>query len=123
MEPGLKRRCSWAIGDEMIKYHDTEWGKPEHNDNALYEFLILEGAQAGLSWSTILKKREGYRKAFANFDPHMVATYTNRNVETLLQNPTIVRNRRKIESAINNAVQFYTYRRNMGALTNLSGKW
>ena len=90
----------------MITYHDTEWGRPQHDDCILYEFLVLEGAQAGLSWNTILNKRDGYREAFANFDPHEVSNYTNKDVQKLLQNNKIVRNRRKIESAINNASRF-----------------
>lgn len=97
-------RCSWAGTDPlMIEYHDTEWGVPEHDDHRLFELLTLEGAQAGLSWTTILRKREGYRAAFAGFDPHVVAEFTERDVDRLVTDPSIVRHRGKIESTINNA--------------------
>jgi DNA-3-methyladenine glycosylase I len=88
----------------MIEYHDTEWGVPEHDDRRLFELLTLEGAQAGLSWTTILHKREGYRAAFAGFDPQVVAAFTERDVERLVPDPSIVRHRGKIESTINNAL-------------------
>lgn len=102
------RRCGWAAagGELDIRYHDEEWGVPVHDDRGLFEFLILEGAQAGLSWSTILKKREGYRRAFADFDPERVARFNRRSVERLLGNPAIVRNRLKVESTIDNARAF-----------------
>ncbi len=100
------KRCSWAKSDLMIAYHDTEWGAAVHNDNALFEFLILEGAQAGLSWEIILKKRDTYREAFADFDPTVVAKYTKRKQESLLKNPGIVRNRLKVASTIGNAKAF-----------------
>ena len=97
-------RCSWAGSDPgMIAYHDREWGVPAHDDVTLFEFLTLEGAQAGLSWQTILNKREGYREAFAHFDPKTVAAFDKRRVAALMQNPAIVRNRLKIESTISNA--------------------
>jgi DNA-3-methyladenine glycosylase I len=96
-------RCQWAQGEPMIAYHDEEWGVPIHADRAFFEFLILEGAQAGLSWSTILKKREGYRLAFDGFDPAKVALYDDAKRATLLANPGIVRNRLKIAAAIANA--------------------
>jgi DNA-3-methyladenine glycosylase I len=97
-------RCGWAnTSPEMTAYHDTEWGQPVHEDRKHFEFLILEGAQAGLSWSTILKKREGYREAFADFDPERVARFGARDVARLLANPRIVRNRLKIAAAISNA--------------------
>src|SRR5579859_1606702 len=95
-KPGGLVRCSWARGDLMIRYHDEEWGVPLHDDRKLFEFLILEGAQAGLSWETILKKRENYRSAFDDFDPLKVARYNQRQVTQLLSNPGIVRNRLKI---------------------------
>jgi len=96
--------CGWEFRDPLMRrYHDEEWGVPVHDDRSLFEFLVLEGAQAGLSWSTILNKREGYREAFSGFDPVKVAVYTPEDVERLLQNPGIVRNRRKIGSAVNNA--------------------
>ncbi|HXZ78798.1 MAG TPA: DNA-3-methyladenine glycosylase I [Terriglobales bacterium] len=96
-------RCSWAKNDLAIQYHDEEWGVPQHDDRILYEFLVLEGAQAGLSWDTILRKREAYREAFEGFDPEQVARYLKPQVERLLKNPGIVRNRMKIESAVQNA--------------------
>jgi DNA-3-methyladenine glycosylase I len=102
--PG-KTRCEWAAGsDELMRaYHDAEWGVPSHDDRHLYEMLTLEGAQAGLSWSTILRKREGYRSAFVGFDPAAVARFTEKDVERLLGDPGIVRNRLKVESTIHNA--------------------
>src|SRR2546426_9034680 len=99
-------RCSWANTPAMIAYHDAEWGVPQHDDRVLFEFLILEGAQAGLSWSTILAKREAYRKAFSGFDPAKVARYTPARIATLLKSPGIVRNRLKIGSAVRNARAF-----------------
>ena len=96
-------RCGWARTDLSIPYHDTEWGVPLHDDRALFEFLLLEGAQAGLSWETILKKRESYREAFDGFDPERVARYTPKQVERLMAIAGIVRNRLKVESAISNA--------------------
>lgn len=100
-------RCDWPAGDPlMIEYHDVEWGVPSRDDRHLFEHLVLEGAQAGLSWRTILQRREGYRKAFAGFDPEKVARFTARRVEKLLQDPGIIRNRAKIESAISNARHF-----------------
>src|ERR1017187_9479676 len=89
-------RCGWATGDLMIRYHDEEWGVPLHDDRALFEFLILEGAQAGLSWSTILNKRDHYRKAFDAFDARKIARYTDAKLAALLQDPGIVRNRLKV---------------------------
>jgi DNA-3-methyladenine glycosylase I len=97
------KRCDWAKTDLSILYHDKEWGVPLHDDRSLFEFLILEGAQAGLSWETILRKRESYRKAFDNFDPRIVALYDERKVERLLNDPGIIRNRLKINAAIENA--------------------
>lgn len=102
----MKNRCDWAKEEPNISYHDNEWGKPQHDDQKLFEFLILEGAQAGLSWTTILKRREGYRKAFSNFDPKLVSKYTQKQVAKLLRNSDIIRNKLKINSAINNAQQF-----------------
>ena len=99
-------RCRWATNDLSILYHDREWGVPQHDDRVLFEFLILEGAQAGLSWDTILKKRENYRAAFDGFDPVKVARYDRRKVQGLLRDPGIVRNRLKIASAIANARAF-----------------
>lgn len=96
-------RCPWAQGDQYIEYHDVEWGVPVHDDRLLFEFLILEGAQAGLSWSTILKKRENYREAFDQFDPLVIAKYGKKKQASLMANAGIVRNRLKIESTIDNA--------------------
>ena len=109
-------RCAW-VGDDplMITYHDTEWGTPIHNDRLLFEFLVLEGAQAGLSWSTILQRREGYRQAFAHFDPHKVARFGDAQTAKLLQNPGIIRNRFKIAAAINNAQRFLEVQKEFGS--------
>ncbi len=103
----MKNRCDWP-GDNklMIEYHDTEWGVPLHDDRKLFEFLLLDNAQAGLSWQTILNKRENYRKAFDNFDPAKIARYTERKIAALLDNPGIVRNRLKVRSAVTNAQIF-----------------
>jgi len=99
-----KSRCAWAVKTDIERaYHDTEWGVPRRDDAGQFEFLVLESAQAGLSWLTILRKREGYRKAFANFDPVKVAAFTEKDVERLMLDAGIVRNRKKIESAISNA--------------------
>ncbi len=111
----MKVRCAWAKDDLNIKYHDSEWGIPQHDDQKLFEFLILEGAQAGLSWSTILKRRQGYRKAFSDFNPLKVSKYTPKHVEKLLANPEIIRNRLKISSAINNAKQFLKIQEEFGS--------
>jgi DNA-3-methyladenine glycosylase I len=108
-------RCAWANAEPNISYHDKEWGVPVHEDRLLFEFLILEGAQAGLSWETILKKREAYRKAFDNFDPQRVARYTPARVEKLMKNAGIVRNRLKIESTIANAKAFLRVQKEFGS--------
>ena len=105
-EPLTRHRCTWPVSDLDIAYHDTEWGVPVHDDQTLFEFLTLEGAQAGLSWSTILKKRANYRKAFAEFDPVRVARFSSAKVEKLMLDPGIVRNRLKIESTVSNARAF-----------------
>src|SRR5438309_3610863 len=100
----MPRRCDWEPWDDlMLRYHDEEWGLPSHDERHLFEMLVLEGAQAGLSWSTILRKREGYRRAFAGFDVERVARFRERDVDRLLADAAIVRNRAKIESAIANA--------------------
>jgi len=110
------RRCGWAGTDpRMIAYHDHEWGVPVHDDQRLFEFLVLEGAQAGLSWSTILYKRDSYREAFAGFDPARVARFGKRDVERLLKNAGIVRNRLKIESAIKNAKAYLAIQEEHGS--------
>ena len=108
-------RCAWAQTELSIAYHDREWGVPVHDDRLLFEFLILEGAQAGLSWETILKKRDAYRKAFDNFDPRRVSRYTAARAEKLMNNPDIVRNRLKIESTIENARAFLQVQKEFGS--------
>ena len=109
-------RCAWAGDDPLMQaYHDREWGVPQHDDRVLFEFLILEGAQAGLSWSTILNKRENYRRAFDRFDPQKVVRYTPAKVNELLKDPGIVRNRLKIESAITNAYAFMKVQKEFGS--------
>ena len=111
-----RRRCGWAGTDaRMIAYHDKEWGVPVHDDRLLFEFLTLEGAQAGLSWQTILNKRDAYREAFAGFDPARVARFDSRRIERLLTNPGIVRNRLKIESTITNARAYLDVQRSAGS--------
>src|SRR5262245_59158603 len=108
-------RCPWPKSDLDIAYHDTEWGVPQHDDRVLFEFLILEGAQAGLSWSTILKKRENYRVAFNYFDVRVVAKYNQRKVKQLLANSGIVRNRLKIAASIQNAKAFLAVQKEFGS--------
>ena len=108
-------RCSWATTELGIAYHDTEWGVPQHDDRVLFEFLILEGAQAGLSWETILKKRENYRKAFDGFDPQKVARYDARRMLKLMGNEGIIRNRLKIAAAVQNAKAFLAVQKEFGS--------
>src|SRR3954469_7217912 len=114
-DPIEQSRCPWAKSDLMIHYHDTEWGVPIHDDQKLFEFLILEGAQAGLSWDTILKKREGYRKAFSNFDPKKVSKLDEARIQQLLLNPNIIRNQLKIRSAVLNAKAFLKVQKEFGS--------
>ncbi|WP_372883267.1 DNA-3-methyladenine glycosylase I [Psychromonas sp.] len=115
----MKRRCQWCTEDPLyIAYHDHEWGVPVHDDRLLFEFIVLEGAQAGLSWLTILKKRENYREAFADFDYIQVANYGQDDVERLLENAGIVRNRLKIESAIKNARGVINIQAEFGSLSD-----
>jgi len=110
------KRCEWALGDPvLLAYHDTEWGNPEHDDRKLFEFLVLEGAQAGLSWLTVLKKRENFRSAFDGFDPMRVAHYDSRKVRALLADAGIIRNRAKIAAAIGNAKAFLTVQKEFGS--------
>ena len=113
-------RCKWAeaVSLDYIRYHDEEWGVPVHDDRTQFEFLILEGAQAGLSWSTILNKRDGYRKAFADFDAEKVARFTKKRVEKLLLDPSIVRNRLKVESAVTNAKAFLAVQEEFGSFSD-----
>jgi len=116
MNPDGKERCAWAGSDALYRhYHDCEWGVPLHDDQRLFEFLILEGAQAGLSWITILRKRENYRAAFDNFDATRIAAYNANKIESLLQNPGIVRNRLKVQSAVGNAQQFLRAQEEFGS--------
>lgn len=114
----MSERCEWARSDHMIAYHDTEWGVPLHDDRKLFEFLVLEGAQAGLSWDTILKRREGYRRAFSGFDPAAVSLYDNTNAGHLLADPGIIRNRLKVGSAINNARAFLAVQSEFGSFSD-----
>src|SRR6266536_2270184 len=110
-----KDRCHWAKTDLSIAYHDSEWGVPLHDDRGLFEFLILEGAQAGLSWETILRKRDNYRGAFDNFDPKKVAKYDERRIARLLDDEGIIRNRLKINSAVQNASAFLAIQKEFGS--------
>src|SRR6201996_7616813 len=112
-----KKRCEW-VGESnslMLEYHDREWGVPVHSDNKHFEFLTLEGAQAGLSWSIVLNKREGYRRAFSEFDPEKVSRYTEKRIQKLTLDPAIVRNRMKIEAAVRNARSFLTIQEEVGS--------
>lgn len=111
----LRSRCAWAVSDLVIPYHDIEWGVPVHDDHVLFEFLLLEGAQAGLSWETILKKRERYREVFVGFDPARVARFRRARIEQLLADPGIVRNRLKVEGAVRNAKAFLALQRTFGS--------
>jgi len=108
-------RCAWASNELSIPYHDKEWGVPVHDDLVLFEFLVLEGAQAGLSWDTILKKRENYRKALHGFDPNRIAHYSSHKLETLMSNPGIIRNRLKIASLVKNAKAFLNLQKEFGS--------
>ncbi len=113
------KRCNWANGNELdIEYHDKEWGVPVYDDRVLFEFLILEGAQAGLSWTTILKKREGYRKAFDNFDAKKVAKYSESKIQKLLANPDIVRNKLKVRGTVTNAQLFLDIQKEYGSFSD-----
>ncbi|MBV9217698.1 MAG: DNA-3-methyladenine glycosylase I [Acidobacteria bacterium] len=109
------KRCTWASNDLNIPYHDTEWGVPVHDDNKLFEFLVLEGAQAGLSWDTVLRKREAYRKALAGFDPKAVAKFDGPKIEKLLNNDGIIRNRLKVASTVTNAQAFLKVQTEFGS--------
>ncbi len=117
--PKAVTRCKWAEGVslEYIEYHDKEWGVPVRDDRTQFEFLVLESAQAGLSWSTVLNKRDGYRKAFADFDPEKVARFTEKRIEKLLTNPAIIRNRLKVRSAVTNAKAFLDVQQEFGTFS------
>jgi len=123
----MKTRCQWVSkekeGSLYCNYHDKEWGVPVHNDKILFEFLILEGAQAGLSWSTVLKKRENYRKAFDKWDFNKIAKYTEKKEKELIQNEGIIRNKLKIKSAINNAKEFIKIKREFGSFSKYIWKF
>jgi DNA-3-methyladenine glycosylase I len=114
-QPPSPVRCSWATTELGILYHDTEWGVPLHDEHRLFEFIILEGAQAGLSWETILKKRNAYRQAYKNFDPAIVAKFNARKIESLMADPGIVRNRLKIESSVRSAKSFVQIQKEFGS--------
>ena len=118
--PRAIKRCKWAEGTSLdyIEYHDKEWGVPVYDDRVQFEFLILEGAQAGLSWSTILNKRDGYRKNFADFDPAKVARFTKKRIEKILLDPSIVRNRLKVESTVSNAKAFLAVQKEFGTFSD-----
>jgi len=111
----MVKRCGWGDNESMIEYHDTEWGVPVHDDRVLFEFIILEGAQAGLSWSTILKRRFGYKKAFHNFNAKKISTFTAKDVKRLMNDEGIIRNRLKIESTIRGAKAFLEIQKEFGS--------
>ena len=117
------KRCSWVNVDDplLMEYHDREWGVPIHNDRKHFEVLVLSGAQAGLNWSLVLKKREGYRRAFDNFDPEKVARYSENQIQTLLADPNIIRNRMKIEAAVSNPRSRSRFRKSSGTLIPTAG--
>jgi DNA-3-methyladenine glycosylase I len=115
-KPAARRlvRCAWATREPLLSYHDREWGTPQHDDRLLFEFLVLEGMQAGLSWETVLRKRDAFRRAFARFDPVKVARFTSPDVARLLKDESIIRNRAKIEAAIGNAKALLALRKDIG---------
>jgi DNA-3-methyladenine glycosylase I len=118
--PQKLSRCTWAGDDPlMLRYHDEEWGVPVHDDRRLFEFMVLEGAQAGLNWMTVLRRREAYRAAFADFDPIKIARFDRRKLESLMRNDAIIRNRRKIEGTIKNARAYLSLRENGTTLSNV----
>jgi DNA-3-methyladenine glycosylase I len=110
----MAQRCAWATREPLLSYHDIEWGSPLHNDRRLFEFLVLEGMQAGLSWETVLKKRPAFRRAFSRFDPAKVARFTSKDVARLMSDASIIRNRAKIEATIGNAKAFLVLRKESG---------
>jgi DNA-3-methyladenine glycosylase I len=113
--PGTPRRCSWARREPLLTYHDREWGTPQHDDQVLFEFLVLEGMQAGLSWETVLRKRDAFRRAFVRFDPIKVARFTSKDIARLMKDGSIIRNRAKIEAAIGNAKALLVLRKEPGS--------
>jgi DNA-3-methyladenine glycosylase I len=110
-----RRRCGWAIREPLLSYHDLEWGSPVHDDRRLFEFLVLEGMQAGLSWETVLRKRDAFRRAFLRFDPVKVAKFTSKDVARLMKDESIIRNRAKIEAAIGNAKALAVLQKEFGS--------
>ena len=120
-----KKRCEWVKADDplMLAYHDSEWGVPVHDDRKHFEFLVLEAAQAGLSWSTILKRREGYRRAFADFDPQKVARFSEKKIEILVQDSSIIRNRMKIAAAVRNGRQFLAVQEEFGSFDSYAWRF
>ena len=120
-----RKRCEWVNPDDplMVDYHDREWGLPVHDDRKHFEFLVLEAAQAGLSWSTILKRREGYRRAFSNFDPQKVARFAGKRIEELAQDSSIIRNRMKITAAVRNAGQFLAIQDEFGSFNSYAWRF
>lgn len=119
MNKNEEKRCDWALAgnDAYVAYHDQEWGVPAHDDATQFEFLVLESAQAGLSWATVLNRREGYRRAFAGFEPTKVARFTSNRIDKLLQDPGIIRNRAKVEAAVNNAARFLAIQEAFGSFS------
>ena len=119
------RRCEWVTGADqlMVDYHDREWGVPAHDDRKHFEFLVLEAAQAGLSWSTILKRREGYRQAFSDFDPDKVARYSEKRIDQLVMDPSIIRNRMKIAAAVRNAGHFLKVQEEFGSFNSYAWRF
>jgi DNA-3-methyladenine glycosylase I len=119
------KRCAWVSADDplMLRYHDREWGVPVHDDRTQFEFLVLEGAQAGLSWSTVLRKREAYRRAFGRFDPERVARFTKSRIQKLLLDPGIIRNRLKVEAAVSNARSFLEVQEEFGSFDAYSWRF
>src|SRR5438477_8341595 len=118
------KRCAWVGSDPlMLRYHDREWGVPVHDDRKHFELLILEGAQAGLSWSSVLRRREGYRRAFSDFDPEKVARYTDKRIAQLVLDPSIIRNRQKIESAVRNARNFLAVQQEFGSFDSYAWRF
>jgi len=115
MSDPMRQRCSWPKNELALQYHDEEWGVPVHDDRKHFEFLMLEAAQAGLSWDTVLKKREHYRAAFAEFDPNLVSKFDESHLETMMQNPGLIRNRAKLSAAISNAKHFLTIQEEFGS--------
>src|SRR5882762_11231291 len=125
MRSATIKRCSWVSVDDplILQYHDREWGVPVHDRRKHFEFLVLEGAQAGLNWTIVLKKREGYRRAFSEFDPNKVARYTEKRVQKLLLDPGIIRNRQKIEAAVRNARAFLAIQEEFGSFDAYSWRF